>query len=68
MISKCEFCLLITKNLNKCVMCDNPPLFCERCFRLHIDFHPIDDDILNSVKEHRICGLDNCVGDKTGMC
>lgn len=64
----CNFCLLITENLSKCLLCDNQTMvFCERCFRLHTDFHPLDKDVLSSVKEKRICGLDCVVGDKTSI-
>ena len=64
----CNFCLLITDNLSKCGLCiGSTMVLCDRCFKLHIDFHPLDDDILASVKTKRICGLDCVVGDSSSI-
>ena len=58
----CNFCLLITDNLSKCGLCiSSKMVLCDRCF------HPLDDDILASVKTKRICGLDCVVGDSSSI-
>ena len=67
-MENCEFCLLVTKNLSKCGLCASKSgIFCDRCFRLHIDFHDLEEDILTSVKDKWVKGLENMIDDKTGI-
>ena len=62
----CDFCILMTNELNLCVLCGSKMKLCARCFMLHMDFH---EDIIDEYKSShkKICGLDCMVGDNSGV-
>ena len=57
-LNECNFCLIKSKDLNCCPLCNNEILFCEECMDLHLQKHEIKTEKQHEYNElYRITQL-----------